>query len=234
MNKDIHNFITIHRFKNGRIKIKHDISNESNIYKTLYEFGFRQSKLDGKRIYYHRKKGKIKLVSIEKIRKRFYQFLIAGKYKNLPKDISKDDILNWFLSKNPIRQNGLLEYHLKGELSDFEAHQLIMDTNLEYKAQFKINQLLSKLRNLNFEKSVDEEGSFCEGNELYFKQVVEDEFLVLNHYNKNRILNSGFDLWKAKFKNKKMVGIEPPISLESIKPSFEIVNDWRLIDQYLY
>ncbi len=233
MNKDIQNFVTIHRLKNGRIKIKHDISNEANIYKLLNEFGFRQGKLNGKRIYFRRIEGKVESVNIKKIRDSFYQFLENGKFKNLPTDISKEDILNWFLGENPIRQNGLFEYHLKDDLSDFEVHQLNMETNLKYKLEFTTNQFLGKLRNWKFENTIDKVGSFCKGNDLYFKQIGNDEFLVFNHYNKNRILESGFDVWKAKFNNKNKIGIEPPKILEQIKLSFKIERDYGLIEQYL-
>ena len=233
MDKDIQDFISIHRSKNGSVKIGHDASNEVNIYKLLNRFGFRHDMLNGKRIYFRRINGAIQLVNIEEIRDSFYHFLERDEFENLPFDIPKEIILDWFLRENPIRQNDLFRHHLKGSLSDFETHQLSMETDLEYKSEYETNQLLAKLSEWGFETTIDIIGSFCKGNDLYYKQIGSNEFLVLNHYNKNKVLECGFDAWKIKFIDKDKIGVELPRIIEQIRLSFKVERDYSLIEQYL-
>ena len=105
MSANIQQFISIGRFKNGRLKIYHDVSNEASIYRFLYNLGFRQCEISGKRIYYRKVKDNLTPVSIAIIRNTFLKYLEQYDYRSLPSDISKNDVINWFLSKNPIRTN---------------------------------------------------------------------------------------------------------------------------------
>ena len=229
MKVDIQKLISIQRQKNGRIKIKHDISNEANIYKLLNEMGFFQSKLNGKRIYFQRKNGKVEIVNIRLIRDAFFNLLENENYLNRPEDISKEDILNWFLGDNPIKQNGLFEYHLKSELSEFEKHQILIKEDKAY----KIDYTLSRFEKWNFEKTIDSSGIFTKGKDLYFKKVNGEDFLIFTHHNKSHLINSGFDSWIAKFDKESEIGNKKPSKMEVLKFSFDIEKDFGLIKEYV-
>lgn len=124
MKTDILGLISLHRFKNGRVKISHDTSNEANIYRLLYAMGFRQGTLDGKRVHFHKEGRNIKICYMRDLKDAFYHFLEAEQYSNCPDDLTREMILDWFLEKNPIRQNGLFEYYLKEDIKEYEAEQL--------------------------------------------------------------------------------------------------------------
>ena len=61
--KNINDLITIKGTTNGQFKINQNISNQENIYKYLYELGFRFTKIKNKRFYYQR--DQFKLVQID-------------------------------------------------------------------------------------------------------------------------------------------------------------------------
>jgi len=233
MNKDIKNFVKIKNLKNGKIKLYHNISNEINIYKLIRLFGFRLSKINGKRIYYLRINEKNEQTNFEAINDRFFQFLKNEEYENNSNEISNNDVINWFFEKNPIRRNNLLRHHLTEELSNSELHELLLQINSKYESEFRIKRILESLRKWKFENTVDSIGSFSKDADLYFKHIDQNDFIVFNHFNKHRILLSGFDAWKAKFSHANQIGKKLPIAIEEIKLSFEIDRDLKLVTPFL-
>ncbi len=114
---DINNFIIIDRQKNGIVKIKHDTSNEANIYKFLRDhLGFYKLTTSKKKDYYKRENNKSTPACIFQIKGAFRNFIKSEHYTNLPKDISPEDIYEWYISKNPIKENDLLRHILKGKI----------------------------------------------------------------------------------------------------------------------
>lgn len=234
MTTDITNFIQIIRQKNGHVKIRHGINNQAYIYEYLYNLGFRQSKLDNKQIYYHRQNQEIKPVNLIQIKNAFHDFLEKEKYTNLPEDITHNDILEWYYSKSPIKENGLLYQKLKDELSEKEAHEIKLKINFKYKHQFEIDSLLSKFNEWKFSQVFDNIGdSFGKGNPLYYKSIGNDHYLVFNHYSSNRKNHDGFDCWMATFADEKHIGIKKPLSLQEIQLSFRLDSHIHIIEQYL-
>ncbi len=117
MTTDINNFVTIKRQKNGVSKIIHNRENEVNIYKFLREnLGFYKLTTNKKRDYYRRGNNKPTPVSMFHIRDAFRDFIKHEYYTNLPEDIAPDEIYEWYISKNPIKENDLLRYILKGKI----------------------------------------------------------------------------------------------------------------------
>lgn len=233
MTININDFISFDRLKNGKVKITTDISNEGNLYKYLRQLGFCKSKLDGIRIYYRRENSSIKPSSMHDIKHTFLVLLQQADFCNIPTDVSYSDILNWYLDKQPIKENGLFDHYLADNLSKTEAHNYRLLTNPMYKHKFETQQLLSKFAEWNFNKTIDKVGAFCKSNPLYFKRIEDKKFLVFNHYNSNSETNDGFDSWVATFTDEKQIGIKKPTQIQDIRLSFHLDRDFELIKDYL-
>jgi len=231
---DINNLVTIVRQKNGKIKIIHDINNEGNIYKLLRDFGFRKSKLDNVKIYYRKHNNKLSIANPTTIKQTFLDFLERADYTNLPNDVSHDDILEWYYSKKPIKENGLYDHYLKNILSESEIHTLRLLTNNDYKHKFDIDGLIAKFSELNFTKTVDSISSYSSNNPpLYYKYIGNGKYIVFNHWNYDKKNKDGFDCWLAIYANEEQVGKKKPIDLQKLRLGFQLERDLPLIEQYL-
>ncbi|MDL2330651.1 hypothetical protein LJC62_01380 [Odoribacter sp. OttesenSCG-928-A06] len=237
MTTDINDYIRIVRQKNGQIRIKHDVTNEGNIYKLLREFGFCQFKLDNRTIYYRRQNDELTKVDFNDIKRAFYDFLKEGNY-TCPKDVSRVDILNWYLEKLPLKKNGLLKHYLEDTLSEQEIHSLRLQIDFDYKHNFEIQQILSKLDEWNFKKTIDTKSSIATNAPLYYKQVDSDKYLIFSHWNADRYIDKkkkhyrdGFDCWLAKFKNEKDIGKKKIADedLQDIRLGFYLNRDLPLL-----
>jgi len=116
MKRNLEDFLTIHKQKNGKIKIYQSRSKEGNIYKFLYDLGYR--KVKDKLLYFQYKDRSIVPKKIFEIKKDFLQVILDNNYVDNDKNVDLDRIEYWFLDKNPIRQNGLLEFYIEEEVSD--------------------------------------------------------------------------------------------------------------------
>lgn len=234
MTKDINNFIDIVRQKNGRVKIKHNITNEGNIYKLLRDFGFRKSKLDNRRIYFRRQADIVTPVNLSDIKDAFREFLKCGDFTNIPTDINHHDILEWYYSTHPIKENGLFDHYLEDTLTEVETHNFRLATDHDYRHRFEIKQLLSKFDEWAFSKSTDNINSYSSNNPpLYYKRIDDRKFLVFNHWNANTKYTGGFDSWIATYSNEKQIGNKKPLDLQDIRLGFRLDRDYPLIEQYL-
>lgn len=234
MTRNLFEFIQVKRQKNGRVKITHDISNKHNIYKFLKKLGFCISRINRKRIYYQRIDNKIRIVSIFDIEDAFVKYLKTTDFTDMPSDISRDELLDWFYEKQPIkRSDDLLIHYLVDSLTLEEEHQLRLEIDVEYKKKFEITQLQEMFKTWNFNKTVDKIGSFCSGNNLYYKNIGENKYLVFNQYNPKKLMQSGFDSWITTFTSEKNIGNKRPINIEQIKLSFHLDKDFELIKDFV-
>lgn len=235
MTTDINNFITLDSFKNGRVKISQTISQEGNIYKLLFELGYRKTKLNDKRIYLKREGTFISVVHPSDIRQAFFKFLSHdADYSNILDGIDREEIINWFYQKNAVKENGLYDHYLADTLSESEAHDLRLRTDHDYKHSFDITQLQSMFDEFDFNKTVDSINSYSDNNPtLYYKQVADRKFLVFNHWNAKSKHNDGFDCWIATYPNEKQIGNKKPLELHDILLGFHFGRDFSLIEQYL-
>ena len=234
MEKDINNFLTFSRFKNGKVKILHDKQNETNIYKLLFSLGFRKSILNNKKILFKKTNDDLIPVSIHDIQNAFYELLKNYEFVNLPDDVNYVDILNWNLDKQPIKQNNLFNHYLSVELNEKEMHILRLKTDVNYKHRNEINSILDKLNELNFSKSIDRKSSICKNAPLYYKKIDCNKFLIFSHFNAESKKNiDGFDCWFANFKNETQIGTASPSELKDIRLSFNLERDYELIKDYV-
>ncbi len=230
MDRDISRYVTIIRQKNGKVKLSHDINNEANIYKLLYELGFRKSKINNRGVYFQKKGYDLIPVEIDDIRHTFYNFLKKNKFKNMPKDITHEDILRWYLEKAPIKQNGLFNYYLEIKLSEREEHIIKLKTDIDYEHKYKVTNLLNKFKEWNFCQSIDTKTH----TPLYYKKIDKNKYLIFNHYNFESKKNTdGFDCWIASYKNEKQIGKTIPTEIKDLRFSFDLEKDFELIKKYI-
>jgi hypothetical protein len=233
MTKDINDFVYFDRLKNGKIKISSDIHKEANIYQYLRGLGFCKSKLGNKRVYYRREGETIKPSSLHDIKYTFWELLQKGDFSNIPTDIEYSEILNWYLDKQPIKENGLFDYYLEDKLTETEADNFCLQTNHSFRHTFEVQQLISKFDEWNFSKTTDTVGAFCKDNPLFYKKIGDKKYLVFNHYNSKSKTNDGFDCWIATFANEKQIGIKKTMDVQEIRLSFHLDRDFELIKDYL-
>ncbi len=170
MKEDINKFLTISRYKNGRVKISHDVDNEANIYKLLFKLGFRKATLNNRKILFQKTNDDLIPVKFDDIRVAFCKLLKNFEFENVPDYVNYVDILNWYYVKNPIKQNRLFNEYLSVELSKSEIHTLKLKTNVVYKHRNKINSILDKLNEWNFSKTIDKKATICINTTLYYKK----------------------------------------------------------------
>ena len=233
MKREIQDFVTITQGKSGNIKITHDISNESNIYAFLRSLGFRRSRINKKWVYYRRVGQKITASVLREVKDAFLDFLKDEENYSLPKNVTKEQILEWYYSKSPIKQNGLFFHHLEDELSDFESHQLRMEIDLDYKREVSIQNVLDFFQANGFQKVVDKKSHFSKDADLYFKKVNSGRYLIFNHFNKGKPNLAGFDCCNAQFQKESEIGLKEPSEMEHIASSFDLQRDFHLIESYL-
>jgi hypothetical protein len=229
MEKDINNFITITRLKNGKKKITHSDTNKINIYKLLHKLGYSRTKLDNKPIYFFRNGTDIIAVTINDIKDVFINLLNNFEFTNLPDDIEYSEFYNCYYQNQPIKENGLFNSYLNDTLSDLEIHNYKLTTDYLYKQEFEVKELLANFEKWSFNKTVDTIGSFKKDSHLYYKNIGDNKYLIFTH-NSSTV---SFDSWFATFTDSKSIGIKNPISYKDIRLGFKLDRDFELIKQYL-
>lgn len=233
MTRDINSIVSIIRQKNGKVRITHDAQNERNIYQLLHEFGFCKSKLDNKPVYYRRNANNIMPSNMRDIRIVFFNWLKKSEFDNIPEDIDYSTILNWYLEKQPIKENGLFDHYLQDTLTEEDANKLKLLTDRTYRHKFEVETLLSKLNEWLFSKTTDQVGTFCKDHPVYYKKIEGKKYLLFNHYNSRDKINDGFDCCIAIFNNENQIGNKKPLFREEIRLSFILDRDYSLIEAYL-
>ncbi len=232
MNKNIARFVEVVRYKNGRNRIRHNSNNENNIYALLKEFGYRSCTLDNRRCYFLKKENELVSVSFLKIKDRFHDFLENQEYVHLPDDIHHFDIMEWYYGKNPIKETRLFKY-LMTDINSQEAHKLRLITDAYYKHNNKIEILKNQLIEWGFIKIKDAGSNICKHAPLYHKNVEANKYLVFTHFATDIKYADGFDCWLANFNRKTDIGKKPPVYLKHLKLSFDLEDDFHLIQRYV-
>lgn len=234
MTNDINNFIQVVRYKNGKTKIKHDFEKQANIFKWLKECGYRKSKLDNKVIYYLKHDEEVISTSFLEIKAAFLEFLVNANYINLPSDINHHDVLEWYHSKHPLKENKLTKYILGDNLSESEIHSLRLQTNLSYKHRFQIKRIIIELNNWGFKKTTDKISSYSSIKPpLYYKQINNEEYLIFNHWATETKYDDGFDCWIGIYQNEKLIGKKEPLEINTVQLGFDLDRDITLIEEFL-
>lgn len=233
MERNINNFIIIDKFKNGRLKISHNGQNQTNIYKLLHELGFRKSKLDNKQIYFRRDGEKLIPINFNKIVDAFFDLFNESAFTNIPEDIEFEDIVNHFYENQPIKENRLFNLVFNDTISELEAHNLRMLIDDDYKHRFETQQLLSKLEELNFIKTIDIGSLICKNAPLFYKKIEANKFLVFVQFNSKIKTLDGFDCSIATFDKIIHIGTKKPLEHQIICRNFKLDRDFNLVENYL-
>lgn len=106
-------------------------------------------------------------------------------------------------------------------------------TSVKVRKKMELNEQLDKFNSWNFKKSVDVIGTYCKGDDLYFKKIENNKYLVFNHYNAKKIMVSGFDCWISTYSNESQIGNEEPINNKGVQLSFHLNRDFDLIKNYV-
>lgn len=233
MTKDINDFITIIRQKNGQVKITHTPNNVCNIYKYIYELGYRNSKLGKKRIYFLRNGTNVTPVNFWDIKDDFFERFKKFDFTNIPKDIEYASILNCYYRRQPIKENEVFKNYPDEILTKAQIHNFMLIRDPFYKHRFEVKELLSKLDEWAFHRTVDTIGAFTTKSPLYFKNVGGQKYLIFTYYNPNHESNDGFDSWIATFSSQNHIGNKMPLEVEKIQLSFHLERDFHLIKDFI-
>ncbi len=233
MKRDINDFISIVRFRNGQVKINHDGQNQANIYQLLHEFGFRKSKLENKRIYYRRDGEQLIPSSFRKIEDTFFEQLRETEFINIPDDVRFFEIVNHFYEKSPIKENALFTHFFAETLTETEAFNYKLLTDHQFKHKFEVQHLLSKLEEWKFDKTIDINSSITNNAPLYYKKVEGNKYLIFTHFNSKSNTYDGFDCWIATFAKTGHIGNKKPLSLQTVSLGFILDRDFELIKNYV-
>lgn len=203
-------------------------------YKTLYELGYRYSIIDGKRIFYQKTERGPDSCSLSDIKGVLLEVFRKGELSNLPQNVTRDDLINWYYEKEPIKYNGFFKYYLVEELHPVAEHTLKLQIDPDYKHDYWKSELLLKFNEWGFMNTIDRVSSFGTNNPLYYKSIGENRYLVFNHYNStSKKHNDGFDCRVAEFEKDNEIGKKLPKSIEKIKLTFNLESDYGLIKKYV-
>lgn len=224
-------FVQVKILKNGEVKLSSNSDNKANIFKLLKSLGYCYNKFDKKNIYYKRTEEGLKLVKLPELRLAFKDYLINTEFIDQDENVNLTDILDWFYSKTSIKQSAMLSYYLGDSLKESEVHELKMMLDSDYRNEFKTNEILKAFKNWKLKKSYSKSGGFNEGHYLFYKKIVEDQYLVFNHIQKDDF--SCFDCWHARFKSESGIGKRSPLEYTSIQLHFDLERDFELIKNYV-
>ena len=234
MDLDINKYITITKQKNGKAKFSFDGNNEANIYNLLYELGFRKSKLQNKRIYFQRTGKDLVPVTINDIRTEFNNMLRGFKFKNVPEYIRYSNIINWFFERQTIKENKLLDQHLKVDLDESETHTLRLKTDTEYKHNYEIENTLLRFKKWGLKETIDSGSGICHVAPLFYKRLSNGEFLIFIYFNStSKLSNDGFDCYIASYDDENNVGKTIPNRIAEVKLGFDLKEDLKLVKECL-
>lgn len=120
--------MTIERSKkSGQFNINQNTNNQANVYRYLFEIGFRFTKIKNKRFYYRRDQFKLIPSDFQDIKNGFKNALDEFNFSNIPDGLTKEEVINWFYHRRPIKNGGFFESILYENLSDFEINQLLQE-----------------------------------------------------------------------------------------------------------
>jgi hypothetical protein len=230
---EIKDFVTFERTNSKYAKGGFSALQEGNIYEWLKSQGFGISRLNAKRIIFRKKGGLIERSSIIEMKDAFFDFIKNYRFANWPNDINRSDLLNWYYTESPIKQNGLFQHYLTQELSVEEVHQYKMDADAIYAHRYRVAQLLFQLDSWGFKRTIDKKGGFGLSDPLYYKEISKRQYLIFNHYNATDQANDGFDCRIAYFANESQIGNMKNDNAKFVKLSFYLERDFDLIKQYV-
>lgn len=207
MKIDVNDFVTIVPGEYGEHEMNSTLSQEANLYKWLARKGFLIHRLDKSSKFLLRSEDGIKPASIHTMRDLLFDTLKKAELTGLDPELNRNDVLEWMLISNPIKDNKLLRYHLRGKLSKEEIHDYRLRYDVDYHNQHRFNATMSMLEENGFKETPDLIASFSRESTLYYKPVGNGQYLVFsrNIFPKQKYRDN-FDCWLAYFRKEKDIG----------------------------
>ena len=173
--------IFVEEHKNGKKKITFSLD---VLYRTLkFKFGYRYVKIGGKGHYLKKTVEGYEVVSFYDLPHTFLDFLRTPLHEyGVPPEIQSRELVELFLTKNPIKNGNLAKILLREEfqISDKDKHILLMQTNQKYRENFKKEEVLTFLEREEFTESIDTTGNFSQNSALFYKRLSRNTFLIFN------------------------------------------------------
>lgn len=103
---------------------------------------------------------------------------------------------------------------------------------MRYKHRFKVQQLLLKFREWDFDKIHYRPAGSRAARFLHYKNIGANKFLIFEHSNVNTLLEN-FDSYIAEFRSTKHIGSKQSLSHNPLKDSFDLDRHFHVISPYI-
>ena len=108
-----------------------------------------------------------------------------------------------------------------------------MTTKQKREMAESIELFLKNLNDWGFKKTTDIIGTYCDGTDLYFKNIGGDEYLIFSHSKTKQIWLHNFDVWTAIYDAEDLIGNRDTVDFEEVVFSYNHQNDYHLIKGFL-
>ncbi|RFZ91267.1 hypothetical protein D0C36_20255 [Mucilaginibacter conchicola] len=124
-NYQLSDFVSFKKSGKLRYELHCTPRQEADIYRWLKEQGFGLSEADERVFTFRRIGGEIMPASVISMKRNFLAFLEAAAFESNDGDEPKrSELINWFFSMPPLKQNELFRLHLKDTLSPEEMSRI--------------------------------------------------------------------------------------------------------------
>ncbi|WP_439697414.1 hypothetical protein ACFGVS_03165 [Mucilaginibacter sp. AW1-7] len=230
----INDFVSFHETKPGNFKATCSPGQEGNIYRWLAAQGFGRMAIGVKIATFRKLNDDIKPSGLEQMKDWFQDYLETVHSSELPGDLNRNDLLEWYFQTMPIKANNLYRRYLKTELTAAEIHQYKLNADSIYRHKYRVSQVLDMLTDKGFKQTYDQGKTLGKDLLLYYRQVATNQFLIFSHHNAGeKNLQDGFDCWLAPFKNERQIGLVKNERIQNIIQSFQLDRDYSIIAEYL-
>ncbi len=222
---------TIVENKNGSKKV---VFSKLGIYNCIKEqLGIRYIKLNRKGYYIKLVKGEYHKCSFYDLWRAFRNF-IENEFENLEIDGDIDwlQFLEAYMEQRPLKDYYILRDYLSYnfKISEEELHLFRMKIDTKYKYTFKNNEILEYLKELQFKQKIDSKGTFLKGQNLYYKNLDSESYLVIYFSSlKKKSEEPIYHVWEVKNYN-----VEDKIDIKKIEKEWKYTFHTKSeIEEYL-
>jgi|TARA_B110000967_G_scaffold181779_1_gene199233 hypothetical protein len=221
----------IHDYKNGKKRV--DFSHLGIYELVRKKLNFRFTKVDGKGYYFEYKNGIYTKSSFNKMQDCFRNH-IKTEFENLEinGEVKYLDFLNSYFKKLPLSNGHFAKTYLSEdfELSENELHLFKMETDFSYMNGVKRKEMTEFIAEEKFIETNQLFGIFFSKNDkVFYKQMSENLFLLLNYQNWNSDKNQPtYNLYKVNAKNNTELYKKRNNEIMNIILSFDLNRDLEL------
>jgi len=233
MKRDIKDFITFKKMKNGKLILRFTPANKANIHKLLLEEGFACVKMGERYIFFQRKDGTLKRILFEEIRDFVTEFMETHEFTGMPEYMTRADIMRCYYNNPPFYRVKLYSYLLVDSDETIE-HELKLILDVNYKHNLKMEETKKMFEEWGLKKAVNKTEEFTPDCNIYYKGTKGKEYLLFTHYEReNRNTFAGFNCRLAQYASEKGIGKKAPEKFEEIKADFLYPEDYDLVKKYI-